>query len=314
MPKKPLAEKYRPRRLDEILDQEHIKPIVRNFIRRGDIPHMLFIGPAGTGKTTMAHVIANELGWAIVELNASDERGINVVREDIKHLAFSRGKKIILLDEADNMTEDAQQALRRIMEKSIDTRFILTGNFEWKIIDPIKSRCTILRFKPLPRDLMIKRLAEIIVAEGVAIETEEQLNLLKEALAIIVDVSEGDMRKALNLLESVLASGREITPDYVRSLIRPGIMYEAVNCVRNGDLDTAIVLLENALVEASLDVDRVTRELYKAILRLDNERAKVKGLLELARAEHAIKMGGSPVIQLSGVLASIWLHVLGDKQ
>jgi len=162
MSKLPLSEKYRPKKLDEVLNQEHVIKVLKKFVERKDIPHLLFIGPAGVGKTTVAHALANELGWRIVEFNASDERGIQVIREDIKNIAFSRGKKIILLDEADSLTEDAQQALRRIMEKCVSagTRFILTGNFEWKIIDPIKSRCAIFHFDRIPRELMVKRLAE----------------------------------------------------------------------------------------------------------------------------------------------------------
>jgi len=146
----------------------------------------------------------------------------------------------------------------------------------------------------------------------VEIKTEEQLNALKEALLLIVDVSNGDMRRALNLLETVLASKKEITPDLVRSMIKVGVMEEAVRTVLLGDLDRAIELLEDAIVSAKLDIDATINEMYRAILKINNEKAKIKGLLELARAEHAIKMGGSPVIQLAGVLASIWIAHMGD--
>lgn len=305
----PLAEKYRPKKLDQVLGQSHVVNVLKKFVAKGDIPHMLFLGPPGVGKTTVAHALANELGWSIVEFNASDERGINVIREDIKNLAFSRGKKIILLDEADNMTEDAQHALRRIMEKSVvaNTRFILTGNNEWKIIDALKSRCVIFRFEKLPSELIVKRLAEIAVAEGVTITSEEQFNELKKALLMIVEVSEGDMRKALNYLETLIASKQEITPDLVKSLIKVGIVTEAVYKALEGNLDSAVEMLENALVSSRLDIQSVLSEMYKALMRIDNPKIKAKALLELARAEHAIKMGGSPVIQLTGVLASVWM-------
>ena len=268
---------------------------------------MLFIGPAGVGKTTVAHALAHELGWAIVELNASDERGIQVVREEIKSLAFSKGKKIILLDEADNMTEDAQQALRRIMEKAKDARFILTANFEWKIIDPIKSRCLILRFKKLPPDLVVRRLVEILIAEGVQV-TQENLPQLREALSYIVEVTGGDMRKALNLLESAISTGLSV--EAIKASVRPGFAEQAVNFAIKGDLDQAVAMMENVLVDTALDMDLVMNQFYKAISKISDPRIKTKALVELARAEHAIKMGGSPVIQLSAVLSVIWLTSL----
>ena len=311
-----LAEKYRPKRIDEIIGQDHLKPIVKEFIKRGDIPNMLFVGPAGVGKTSMAHAIANELGWSIVELNASDERGIQVIRNEVKMLAFTRGKKIILLDEADNMTEDAQHALRRIMEKATergDARFILTANYEWKIIDPIRSRCVIMRFEKLPRELIIRRLVEILKAEGVRVRSREELEELKNALNIIVEVSNGDMRRCLNMLETVLSSGRKITTELVKSLVSPNLVAKAVELALGGNLDEAVNMLENALVTNRLNQDVVINELYKSILRINDGNLKAKALLELARAEHAIKMGGSPLIQTAAILSVIWYESLRKR-
>jgi len=309
-----LAEKYRPRTFSEVINQDHVKRSLQTLVKavkegKADLPHMLFIGQAGVGKTTMAYVLANELGIPIVELNASDERGIDVVRGKIKRLAFTVGRRIILLDEADSMTEDAQHALRRIMEKVQErtgTRFILTANYEWKIISPIKSRCAIYRFDPLPKDEILKRLVWIIKQEGVKV-TKDNLSALKEALGVIIEVSQGDMRKALNLLETVLSSKTELTPENVRSMIAPDVLVEALNLSLKGDLRGAIRKLEDALVTNRLDVDSTINQLYKAIGRLDNDNLKAHLWMELARAEHAMKEGGSPLIQLSAVLACAWI-------
>ena len=174
-------EKYRPRTFDEIVDQEEVKSAVQALLKSGDLPHLLFYGPPGTGKTTLALVIARELygeKWRenTLELNASDERGISTIRERVKEFARTApmgGKapfKLIILDEADNMTTDAQQALRRIMEQYAGTaRFILLANYVSRIIEPIQSRCAVFRFNPLPAKYVIRRLREIAENEGVKV-------------------------------------------------------------------------------------------------------------------------------------------------
>lgn len=310
-----LAEKYRPKRLDEIIGQDEIVrnlKIIVEAVKRGerDLPHMLFVGKPGVGKTTTAHALANELGLPIVEFNASDERGIDVIRNKIKRIAFTVGKRIILLDEADSMTEDAQHALRRIMEKAqanTGTRFILTANYEWKIIDPIKSRCAIYRFKPIPREVIIKRLVEILVSEGVKIN-RKQLPEIKKALGIIVDASQGDMRKALNLLEEILASHNNITVDIVRMHLPVNVAVDAINLALSGDFEGGLRKLEDVLIENRLDVETTLNQIYNAIKQLKDNEVKAKLFMELARAEHALKMGGSPLIQLAGLIASAWVY------
>ena len=152
-------EKYRPRSLSQIVGQEAITSRLKGYVEKKDLPHLLFSGPAGVGKTTSSVAIAQEIygeKWKenFLELNASDERGIDVVRNRIKNFARSSfGKydyKIIFLDEADSLTKDAQSALRRTMEQfSHNTRFILSCNYSNRIIDPIQSRCAVFRFKPI---------------------------------------------------------------------------------------------------------------------------------------------------------------------
>ena len=319
MPRLPLAEKYRPKKLEEILGQEHVvKPLqlIIQGVKNGerDLPHMLFIGPAGTGKTTTAHAIANELGWPIIEFNASDERGIEVIRSKIKTVALSAGRKIVLLDEADNITQDAQQALRRLMEKARDTRFILTANYEWKIIGPIKSRCAIFRFRRLPDQLIVKRLVEILRDEGVKIP-REKLPEVKRALKAIVGASGGDLRKAINLLEEVLGSGVELTPEAVTSFIAPVRAVEVLRLARQGDLENAVRVLEDILVDNKLDVETTIDQLYRAVKEESDLYKRAELFNALARAEHALKLGGSPLVQLTGFVAYAWMvYMRGGQQ
>jgi len=205
------AEKYRPKSLAQMVDQKQIVERLASFAKSRNIPHCIFAGPPGTGKTTAALCLARDLYGDVfrehlMELNASDERGINVVRETVKTFARVRtlGEipfKILILDEADNMTRDAQQALRRTMERYTRTcRFILIANYSGKIIEPIQSRCAPFRFSYLPRqeqDLYLKR-----VASG------ENITLQEDGLNAIFDVCEGDLRKAINSLQAAASLGK----------------------------------------------------------------------------------------------------------
>ena len=201
------VEKYRPINLNEISSQEHVINSLRKTLFNKNIPHLIFFGPAGCGKTSTIIALAKELfknqySNRVIELNASDERGINVVREKIKIYAKQTITnindippwKLIILDEADTMTSDSQCALRRIMEEySKITRFCIIGNYYNKIIDPIVSRCSLFRFKPINQEHIIKKLKYIC--------NEEKFNISDEILNKIIKISRGDLRKAINLLQ-----------------------------------------------------------------------------------------------------------------
>src|SRR5512136_3490771 len=197
-------EKYRPARLADIVGQDEIVERLQSYVRAGSLPHLLFTGSAGVGKTTAAVALAREFfgeAWNLNfrEMNASDERGIDVVRNQIKQFARTSPLggaelKILFLDEADALTPDAQAALRRTMESYAQTcRFILSCNYSSKIIDPIQSRCAIYRFKPLG--------ASAIKEEIRRIADQENLSVTDAAMDAIVYIAQGDMRKAINALQ-----------------------------------------------------------------------------------------------------------------
>ncbi len=203
------VEKFRPKNLNEIESQEEIIISLKNCIKTKNIPHLLFFGPSGCGKTSTILALAKEIfgpkycSDRIIELNASDERGIKVVREKIKRYAMNSVNnkdddippwKIIILDEADNMTSDSQFALRKIMEDySKVTRFCIICNYHNKIIDPIISRCSLYRFKPIPKKNIHIKLKDICIKEGTYIDDK--------SVELVEQISRGDLRKAINFLQ-----------------------------------------------------------------------------------------------------------------
>lgn len=202
------VEKFRPRKIDDIISQQHIKDIIKGYIKNKNIPHLLFFGPSGCGKTSTILALARELFTdeyfdnRVIEMNASDERGIKVIREKIKRyaqLSINKKKnipdfKIIILDEADSMTSESQFALRKIMEDySHITRFCIICNYHNKIIEPIISRCSLLRFKPIDKESILNKLKEICKLENI--------NLSNDKLNTIIDLCNGDLRKSINYLQ-----------------------------------------------------------------------------------------------------------------
>ena len=212
------TEKYRPKNLSEVVGQAHAVERLKAYVETNNMPHLLFTGPAGVGKTTCSLAMAKEMfgdDWKgnFIELNASDERGIYVVRGKIKEFARTAPLggaefKIIFMDEADALTSDAQAALRRTMEKySKICRFILSCNYSSKIIDPIQSRCAVFRFKPLTTDDLLGYLQRII--------NNEQVDIDDEAIEGLVHVARGDMRRAVNSLQVAASLNKHIDMDTI---------------------------------------------------------------------------------------------------
>ena len=232
-------ERYRPQRLSAIRGQDDVVERLKRYVEEDDLPNLLFAGPAGTGKTSAAVAVAKELykdDWRehFLELNASDERGIDVVRGRIKDFARAsfggHEYRIIFLDEADSLTDDAQSALRRTMEQfSGHTRFILSCNYSSRIIDPIPSRCAVFRFQPLGEEAIEAVVTEIAENEGI--------DLNEAGLAAIVYVADGDMRRAINALQAAAVLDGTVTEETVYQITataRPEIVQDMVKRAAEG--------------------------------------------------------------------------------
>ena len=312
------TEKYRPSKFQDVVGQEDIIKKVQALTSSLNIPHLLFAGPAGTGKSTLALIIVKELFgefWKenYLELNASDERGINVVREKVKNFARTKSFgdvpfKIIFLDEADALTPEAQQALRRTMENYSQTcRFILSCNYSSKIIDPIQSRCAIFRFK-----LLEKKDIEKIIKK---IELNEKLEIKPESIEMIYEGSEGDCRRCINILQSTASISPLIGPELVSTVIstaKPKDILVVLDYAISGDFQKSREKLLDVMLKESISGQDVIKSIQKEIWNLPVEpELKVKLTEKTGEAEFRIVEGSDPFIQLQALLASFVLAGLG---
>ncbi len=302
------TEKYRPKTLDDVINQKHVVERLKAWMKKGSIPNMLFAGSAGVGKTCCAIAIARELfgeHWRenFQELNASDDRGINVVRGRIKDFAkmkpLGADFKIVFLDESDSLTPEAQQALRRTMESFAGTtRFILSANFSNRLIEPIQSRTVVFRLKKLTKE----HVAEYInrIAKG------ENLDISKDALDAIYEISEGDLRRATNLLQASAALGKitKETVHDVASQARPDDVKEMLNLALTGKFGEARKKLYDMLITQGLSGDDIIRAVHKEVFNLDiQEKAKLELVEKIGETEYKLNMGGTPEVQLQALLA-----------
>ncbi len=312
------TEKFRPVKFEDVLGQEHIVKRVQALTNSLNIPHLMFAGPAGTGKSTLALITVKDLfgeTWKdnYLELNASDERGINIVREKVKNFARTKSLgnvpfKVIFLDEADALTPEAQQALRRTMENySTTCRFILSCNYSSKIIDPIQSRCAIFRFK-----LLEKKDVEDVLKK---IAIEEKLTISPEAMEIIYEGSEGDCRKAINIIQSTSSISPMVTPELVSTIIsnaKPKDIKIVLDYALSGDFQKAREKLLDVMLKESISGQDVIKAIQKEIWNLPIEpEIKVKITEKTGEIEFRITEGSDPFIQLESLLASFVLAGLG---
>lgn len=317
------VEKYRPKTLSEVVGQEEIVERLQSYVKAGNMPHLLFAGPAGVGKTTCAMALARDLfgeDWQqnYAETNASDERGIDVVRQKIKDIARlapfgSVPFKIIFLDEADNLTADAQAALRRTMETYTKTsRFVLSCNYSSRLIEPIQSRTAVFRFRPLKPEAIREYLTRIAKAE--------KIKITEDGMEALIYVAQGDMRRAVNALQVGASLSSTIDGDILykaASTVRPEEIRKLIEKSLTGDFLQAREALDKLLIEYGLSGEDVVRQIHRAVFDLNvPDAVKVRLLDRIGETDFRLVEGSNERIQIEALLAHFVLvgQDLGHKK
>lgn len=305
----PWVEKYRPKALNELISHKDIISTITRFVDQDQLPHLLLYGPPGTGKTSTILACARRMYGSkfkamTLELNASDDRGIDVVRNQIKSFAstrtiFSSGYKLIILDEADAMTQVAQSALRRVIEKyTKNVRFCIICNYVSKIIPAVQSRCTRFRFVPLSEEQMAKRLDDIVEKEGVTMTRDGRKALLR--------LADGDMRKVLNVLQAAHVAFDKVTEENVYACTGqplPKEIEEMVYTMLNDPFSVALQNVSEVKMLKGLAMADLVRETHAYSMKLEMGPMQRAHLTKnLADIEYAVSSGTSEKLQLSAIV------------
>ena len=308
------TEKYRPGTFDDIKGQKDIITKVRAFVDTQNMPHLLFSGPPGVGKTTLSLVIAKQLfgeNWRqnTLELNASDERGIDIIRVKVKDFARTRAIrdvpfKLIYLDESDALTKEAQQALRRTMENYTQTcRFILSCNYSSKIIDPIQSRCAIFRFKPLSEE----EIYQVIDA----LAQKEELHISSGGRKALFEVCDGDVRRLENIMQSCAVLNKSINEELIYSMAsvaKPKEVNEVLTIAAKGNFVEARKKLLSLMLDYGLSGLDIIKQIQKEIWNLAvDDRKKVEMMDKCGEVEFRMVEGSDEYVQLESFLAHVCL-------
>lgn len=306
------AEKYRPKSLEDIINQKEIVERLNSFVKARNVPHCIFAGPPGTGKTTAALCLAHNLYGTsyrehLMELNASDERGIKIVRETVKTFARTRSIgeipfKILILDEADNMTSDAQQALRRTMERFTETcRFIMIANYSGKIIEPLQSRCAPFRFSYMSQEDQNRYLQRII--------KEENVKITDDGLDAIFEVSGGDLRRATNAIQAAASMNKQIDAETVYSVIgraNPEDIDDMIKTAMKGDFLYARKKLREMILKYGVAGSDIIKQIHTSIFRsMLPDSWKITLSEAIGEIDYRLVQGADEEVQLSALLARL---------
>lgn len=316
------AEKHRPKSLDQIKGQKLVVARLKKFVAEGSFPHLLLAGVAGVGKTTAALALIHDLygeesDQSYMELNASSDRGINIIRERVKQFASTKSIsskvpfKILVLDECEGITFDGQNALRRIMEiYSANVRFILITNMLLKIIEPIRSRCSVFMFAPLDFSAVKEYLSEIAKAENITITDD--------AYAALVDISRGDLRKCVNILQSCAESGKTVTKDIVESIVGEAPSEEINKLLVltvNGQVLQAISMLRDLIKSKGLTAQSIIDRIHYNLPNLGiSESMKVRTASLLGEVSISNYIGFDDELLLESFLAKLALASVGSEE